>query len=1170
MRLTKMKLVGFKSFVEPTVVHFPSNLVAVVGPNGCGKSNIIDAVRWVMGESSAKHLRGENMTDVIFNGSAERKPVGQASVELFFDNSDGKITGEYAGFNEIAVKRVVTREGQSQYYLNNTKCRKKDISHIFLGTGLGPRSYSIIEQGMISRLIEAKPEEMRVHIEEAAGISKYKERRRETENRIRHTRENLERLTDIREELGKHLERLQRQAKAAERYQVLKEEERLYKAQLQALRWMSFKDELAAITGTLQEHELQLEACITEQRHLDKEIEHTREHRHDADQTAADVQQRYYALGTEIARLEQAIESQRERRQQLEQDLQQAKTDLAAANQHVGEDQAQIESILTSLQTLKPDAEAAQAQYEQAQDSLSDVESERAEWQQSWDQFNQQAAESSKSAHVEQTRIQHLESGLQQTQQRMAQLQSELEGFDQAAIQANLASAQQEADLQQAQLHTYEEQIVTSQQTISDQRQANRQYQEQLDHNNKTLQTLIGRQASLTALQQAALGKESSSIVNWLSQHQLADNARLAERVSVATGWELALETVLGDYLQAICADELTPIAEQLSSLHEGCLTLLTSTTVNATTQGELTTTLLSKVTSDYDGVKSLLQGIYVANSMAEALQVQPRLQAHESIITQDGIWLGPNWLRVARDEDAHHGVLAREQELQQLRDDITQSESKIAHTEEQLAQGLEALEQHEQSREHVQQSLQGIKDAIAQAQAQIRIKEGQLQTIRERSAVIETELSQHRERYQTSTQELNNARQIWQTAMDSMEADASQREQLIERREVINQRLDNLREQAQQYRQLAHDLSLQSQSAESRLSSLRESVQRMGARITDLQNRCEGLVIALQDSGNPDRDINAELEERLQTHLGLEEQVNQARQRLQDLDNQLNEYVQQRHQAEEKARAIQGLLDQSRLDAQTLKVRQATVEEGLQETDFTLEELQQQMPEHANENDWEAELLQIGNRIQRLGAINLAAIDEFKTESERKEYLDAQYEDLIEALTTLENAIDKIDKETKQRFRETFDTVNNSFKKLFPGLFGGGQAYLELTDDDLLSTGIAVMARPPGKRNSSIHLLSGGEKAMTAVALVFSIFQLNPSPFCMLDEVDAPLDDANVSRFCRVVKKMSESVQFVFITHNKVTMELADQLSGVTMHEPGVSRLVAVDVDEAVSLAEA
>jgi len=630
MRLTHMKLAGFKSFVDATNVIFPSNLVAVVGPNGCGKSNIIDAVRWVMGESSAKNLRGESMTDVIFNGSSERKPVGQASVELVFDNSDGKITGEYAGYNEIAIKRIVTRDGESQYYLNNVKVRRKDVTTLFLGTGLGARSYSIIEQGMISRVIESKPEDLRIYLEEAAGISKYKERRRETETRIRHTRENLERLTDIRDELGKHLERLHRQSQAAERYQILKEEERLVKAQWHALRWQTYHEQLSLLTASLTEHELQLESCIAEQRRLDSGIEEWREQRVDINDEFHTLQQRYYGLGTEIARLEQAIQSQRERKQELESDLQTAQIELEGAKSHVQDDEKLHQTLIESLESNRPLAEMAREQYEVSLTALSELETARTEWQHRWDAFNQQASESSSKAHVEQARIQHLEQQIQQNQQRSTRLQDEIQQFDEMAIAEALnQTVLQEAQIQE-QIADLDQQIAAHHDHLNQQRVSNQHIQQQLDAKKQNLQSLHGRLASLTALQQAALGKQSSAVVDWLTAHHLADHARLAEGLQVTPGWERAAETALGHYLQAVCVDDVAAVSEHIAQLSAGMLTLFNPTQEVAVQPDKLTHTLLSLIQHPSPGVTMLLNGVYIADDLAQALSFQNKLQHHE------------------------------------------------------------------------------------------------------------------------------------------------------------------------------------------------------------------------------------------------------------------------------------------------------------------------------------------------------------------------------------------------------------------------------------------------------------------------------------------------------------------------------------------------------------
>lgn len=1169
MRLKKLKLVGFKSFVDPTSIPLPSNLIAIVGPNGCGKSNTIDAVRWVMGESSAKHLRGESMADVIFNGSSTRKPIGQASVELVFDNSDGTVGGEYAGYNEIAIKRQVSRDGTSNYYLNNTRCRRKDITGVFLGTGLGPRSYSIIEQGMISRLIEAKPEDLRSFLEEAAGISKYKERRRETENRIRHTRENLTRLEDICEELEKQLERLKRQAKAAERYKELRTEQHLLKAQLYALRWQGLKQKIEQHDKLITEHELRLEALITEQRSYDKDIELQRDQHHELNEKFNERQSCYYKIGADIARLEEAIAHQRERRQQLQNDLAQVQADMNALQQQFDDDNAEIVDLEKEIQVVEPQLQETSSRMEASQQHLSDIEAKRAQWQQQWDEFNQLAAESSKVAHVEQTRIQHMEQTLHGTQQQIERLTNEMQDQDDVAIQAELDEINEQHQHVCDQIELEKEKLESLQQQINQGRDQAREYTQQLDEQRNQLQSMRGRLASLEALQQAALGQHDDLMVEWLEQNQLANAKRLAQQLTVSNGWETAVETVLGNYLQAVCVDDIKSFAQLHNTMPDTEITFVDqqNAAMTANTAGNY---LLSHVQSDFPLVTNLLAGIRTADNMADAEQLLDQLNPGESIITNDGIWLGQGWLRIAKEQDQSAGVLQREQELTSLQQAIDVAIESLQQLEQQSEAAKQQLVDSEQARDTQQQSLVELNHQQADINAKVRVKQNQLQQMRERAEQIQQELQQQQSKMADAETTLQEARQAWQQAMTQMDEHADIKRRLSDTREEISQSLEQARVQARQDRELSHELQIRLQSNKTQLASSQQNLQRMSSELERMTARRDGLQTAMQQADNPGQDLDTQLKEQLSKHLEAEQQVKEARAQVEQTENALRDFEQKRQQADQSARAVQSKLEQARIDSQAVRVRATTIEESVSETEYQLPQLIEEMPEEANEAAWDEEVERMTTRIQRLGAINLAAIDEYKTESERKEYLDKQFEDLTTALTTLENAIRKIDKETRQRFKDTYDQVNNSFKNLFPRLFGGGQAYLELTGEDLLDTGVAVMARPPGKRNSSIHQLSGGEKAMTAVALVFAIFQLNPSPFCMLDEVDAPLDDANVARFCNLVKEMSDTVQFIFITHNKVTMELANHLSGVTMKEPGVSRLVSVDVDQAVSLAEA
>ncbi|MCH8543557.1 MAG: chromosome segregation protein SMC [Alcanivorax sp.] len=1162
MRLKSIKLAGFKSFVDPTTALFPENLTAVVGPNGCGKSNIIDAVRWVMGESSAKHLRGESMTDVIFNGSNARKPVAQASIELVFDNNEGKIGGEYARFSEIAVRRMVSRDGQSAYFLNGSKCRRKDITDIFLGTGLGPRSYAIIEQGMISRLIEAKPEELRVYIEEAAGISRYKERRRETENRMRRTRENLERLTDIRDELGRQLERLSRQAAAAEKYKQYKEEERQLGAQVRALRWRALNAQVEQIEHVIRELEVAVEARVAEQRHVDAELERLRDSHTDVQDRFNKVQQEYYGLGAEVARLEQSIQHQRERKQQLNEELMQVEQNWREASSHLSTDAERIAELDEKLAEVEPQLEMLREQEAEAAEALAMAEEAMQSWQQEWETFNHSSSESRRRAEVEQSRIQHLETSIERLSDRTERLSKEQGSLDAGPLAEEMRQFEtQQAELRE-QVEEAEMRAETVQEQISTIRRENGDRGRQLDTDREQLQKMTSRQATLNALQQAAMG-DDGSIGEWLSRHDLDQSPRLADQLSVEPGWEKAVEVVLGDALQGLCVNGLEQVESWLGDLTQGRICLLTPT--SAASSGAQGQTLAALVSGP---APAQLGQVYAVDTLSDALALRSRLAAGESAVTRDGIQVGPDWLRVAREQDQEAGVLARRRELDELDEKIPELEARVAATREALDAGREQIQALEQEREESQRQASRINRELGELNAQISARQVRLEQITMRRERLSRELEESREQREQEQEQIKEARAILAEALDAMEQDSGQREQLLSRRDSTRGQLDECRQKARQQRDLAHQLAMEVQGARTQADSLRQGLARLDTQVAMLTERKAQLEKQLDEGDDPGIELKGQLEEKLEMRLESEHRLQEVRRELETIDHEVRNLDGQRQQFESQAQEVRTALDGKRMQWQEIKVRRTTVQEQLQELQFDLDTVLANLPEDAGEEQWNSELEAIAARIGRLGQINLAAIDEYKSQAERKEYLDRQNEDLEDALRTLENAIRKIDRETRTRFKEYFDRINKGLQELFPKVFGGGHAYLELTGEDLLDTGVAIMARPPGKRNSTIHLLSGGEKALTALSLVFSIFQLNPAPFCMLDEVDAPLDDANVGRFCKLVNEMSEVVQFIYITHNKITMEMAHALMGVTMHEPGVSRLVSVDVDQAAEMA--
>jgi chromosome segregation protein len=1170
MRLSKVKLAGFKSFVDPTAIDLPSNLIGIVGPNGCGKSNIIDAVRWVMGESSAKHLRGDAMADVIFSGSSARKPVGHATIELVFDNADGQAGGQYASYSEIAVKRTVSRDGTSQYFLNGARCRRRDVTDIFLGTGLGPRSYAIIAQDMISRLIEAKPEELRVFLEEAAGISKYKERRRETENRIRHTKENIDRLNDLRDEIDKQLKHLQRQARAAERYQEMKREERKVRAAVLALRWRELDSEVHVQDREIGARETALEAATAEQRRVENALVQGRERHEAASETFSAVQARYYQKGADMARHEQALQHARDLRQRQQADVEETARALDETKGQVTRDAGHLQQLTDALREIEPQVESAAAAETRSAAALAEAEAAMEQWQQGWNEFTQTANAAGRTIDVERTRIEHVERQLKQALERRARVHEERAKLRTDTLEDEI----RQLDAQASRAHESRQRGQESLKTLSARLDSARDDVQSLADTLHALRSRYengrGRLASLEELQQAALGKSQNAVMAWLDNYGWADNPRVAERMRVAPGWERAVETVLGFRLEAVCVDALDENTPSLETLENGKAMLVETREGAASQAGD--TASRPRLGDKVEGpavLQAWLAPVHVADDLAAARAIRERLQPHESVITRAGVWLGAGWARIVRDSGASAGMLAREQEINALQAELKAIDSEIAAAadrQETLKQEVKALEAE---REAAQSGTNRAHREHAEAGARLDACRTRREQINRRSAALTAESTELDTEAGAAEAALQQARGRLERGLEDMRALEARRAELTEAREQRRGALEGARAATKRDRERARELSLKFAERRSARASTERGLERMRAQLAQLETRHADLERDLAASVEPLEREQAALNQALRDYSAAETELGEARTDLEAVDAELRELERDRLAKERAAEAVRGKLESLRLASQEIRVRRKTLAEQLAAMDREAAAVLAELAEDdASAGEWEERLDALGRRIERLGAINLAAIEEFAEQSERKQYLDAQLVDLSEALATLETAIHKIDRETRGRFKETFERVNAGLQAGFPRLFGGGRAYLELTGEDLLDAGVAIMARPPGKRNSTIHLLSGGEKALTAVALVFAIFELNPAPFCLLDEVDAPLDETSVGRFCELVRDMSKRIQFLFITHNKITMEMASHLTGVTMNEPGVSRLVTVDVDEAARMA--
>lgn len=1153
MQLKQLKLAGFKSFVDPTILAFPGPLVAVVGPNGCGKSNIIDAIRWVMGESSAKNLRGDSMTDVIFNGSSMRKALGQASVELIFDNSLGRIAGPFASYGEIAVKRVLTRDGESLYYLNGSRCRRRDVMDLFLGTGAGVRGYSIISQGDISRLIEARPETLRGYLEEAAGISKYKERRRETLTRIQHTGENLLRVADIRDELAKQQQRLEKQGKAAERYLQLKEEERLCRAEILALKWRDLGKERAQKQSILQNlaqtHTAEQVQAINWQ--TAKDLLQVK--RQQLEQQSEDIQKTFYLSGTAITRLQEGIGQFQRENARLANEKHQLHADYEKASLQIRQYQSTLETAGFQIKTFEDHILRSGTEMQTCDSALSAEIQKQTAMDQEYAILQTRSNNAKREAQIAEVNWNNNEQQYQQTLVRLEKLAMDTAAMDIEALEQEasifakegntLAAEKMQAD---AQLQLALENIALLRADLTLTEKKLRETQDQ-HHQTKT------RHAALSAAQGAALQPAKTyPVKEWL------DQPRLVDKIQVEEQWQFAFEFVAGDQLKALVLEDSNAFLANIS--------ILADVGENMVTFARTAKSNASRLSDKIRGEKPLLavnpDAIYTAENLDAAIDRRKHLEAGESVITPEGYWLGQGWIRVPkRHPQDHAGLLARQQKITELQSCLEVEQKDMENLRQQRDKASAQLQIDEKAVQVLQKNRQALFEALRSQETRQAINAERLHLAKARQQLLEEEIRELQENLESlilKKQTLMASKAGFATEWQSLE---QEQQQLYAQKKDLLAHVQDLKRQLEDIKAELQQNTLEQDRALNRIKQAREGLASEQERLDTFEIRIENVTELAERTQQQYTACQQQLAEALQEHQTLEKQLNLVREQLNQEKEALDNMETAARQQQAALKALEENISKVRLEEQALALRIQALEESLQEYSFAPADLLMNLADNLVSDLRERALSVIMENITKLGAINLAAIEEYAETRARRENLDAQYADLQEALSMLEAAIEQMDKETQLRLANTFDEVNTLFKALFPRLFGGGKASLELTSSNLLEAGVVVMAQPPGKRNSSIQLLSGGEKAMTALALVFAIFQRNPSPFCMLDEVDAPLDDVNVTRFCNVVKDMSRFVQFLFITHNKVTMEMAEQLIGVTMREPGVSRLVTVDM---------
>jgi chromosome segregation protein len=1170
VRLTSIKLSGFKSFVDPTNFQVPGQLVGVVGPNGCGKSNIIDAVRWVLGESKASELRGESMQDVIFNGSTNRKPAGRASVELVFDNADGRAAGQWGQYAEIAVKRTLTRDGTSTYYINNQAVRRRDIQDIFLGTGLGPRAYAIIGQGMISRIIEARPEELRIFLEEAAGVSKYKERRRETENRLHDTRENLTRLDDILRELNSNLEKLEAQAAVAQKFRELQTDQDEKQKLLWLLRKNEAKSEQEKFFRDIEKSQIDLEEQTAKLRHIETELEHMRQSHYAAGDRMHQAQGHLYQTNSEIGSLEAQIKFVIESRNRLQSQLnsltaqrdqwqrqgQQHQEDLAEAEMHLEERAARVEQTQQIAQQQHDNLPALEQAWRESQ--LKTTES-RGKIMQIQQQIELESAHQRNASNI-----------LGNLTTRRERLMQEKGGMS-MPDSAHFSNLKMQLEEKQAALEEVREQLEVAQEQQPKLEEERRTAQQQFNTetaNNAQLE------ARLTALKQLQENVQTQGKVQpWLKKHELGELPRLWQKLHVDQGWETALESVLRERTSALEVSNLDWAKAFFGDAPPAKLALFAPDAGGATAASDVPAGLkpfFNLLQLNDPGLRTVMQdwlhNVFLADDVTAAFVDRAKLPVGGYFITKQGHVVGRSSVRFYASDSEQDGMLARQQEIENITKQLRAQHMLADEAKSRTVRAEAALSQATQRLQELRQRVGTLTQAVHALQMDV-VKLSEVQErFNQRSTQIETDLAeiaaQEAEQQQAKAESEAKFEQLDAELAELQESHETGQTDYLAKEQQLNDARQRLRE-----------LERAAQEAEFAEKSHRNKIEELKRNISTALEQAAQLFANMQQGhleleSLDDQAAQAGLQSLLEKRSDQERALADARHELDQLTQNLRHHEEARMQAERSLQPQRDKTMELQLKEQAARLNQEQYAQQLLEAQADEAALSEKLNGDMRPSYLQGEVTRLTNAIAALGAVNLAALDELAQASERKNFLDAQNKDLTDAITTLEDAINKIDKETRELLQDTFEKVNHHFGELFPILFGGGNAKLMMTGEEILDSGVQVMAQPPGKKNATIHLLSGGEKALTATALVFSMFQLNPAPFCLLDEVDAPLDDANTERFCNMVKRMSSQTQFLFISHNKIAMEMAQQLIGVTMQEQGVSRIVAVDMESASNFA--
>nr|WP_284150502.1 chromosome segregation protein SMC [Curvibacter sp. CHRR-16] len=1168
--MNSIKLSGFKSFAEPTNFMLPGQLVGVVGPNGCGKSNIMDAVRWVLGESKASELRGESMQDVIFNGTTTRKQASRASVELVFSNEQGRAGGQWNQFAEIAVKRVLTRDGTSSYFINNQPVRRRDVQDVFLGTGLGPRAYAIIGQGTISRIIESKPEELRLFLEEAAGVSKYKERRRETENRLHDTRENLTRVDDILRELNANLDKLEKQAEVAQKYNALQAEVTLKQQQ----QWFLKRAEALADQSKVQSDGLAavnaLEARMADLRHIEADLETVRQAHYAAGDKVNQAQGLLYEASTDVGRLEAEIRFVVEGRQRVEQRLRTLQEQLDQWAVRREDALAETERLAELAAHGQEQAEMLAAQVEEQSMQLPDQEDTVARAQEAANTQRHSVTQVQQSIQVLAVEQRNMDEQLRQLNQRLERLSADRNNL-QMPDEGRLRESQAELDAVQEDAEVANARLQDLQDSVPQLDEARRIQQQTVNDEAAKMADLSARLEALKTLQEKV--KTDGKLQPWLAKHGLDHLQGLWSRLHIEPGWENALESALRERLSALEVSRLEMLRSFASDAPPAKLSFYSppsaSGALPASTLPRLVDLLRVHDAAQRAVLADWLAACFTANSLEDALAQRSQLQPGQTIYVKTGHWVSAHSMGFYAQDSEQAGMLARAQEIENLEKQLRaqqlmadESRTALARAEAAYAEAAQRLVVARKDASDSQARAHGLQVQVLQLQQQ-------LEQSRSRSAQIEADMAEITAQMEDLQERKAEAEGRFET-LDMQLAESQERHAELEEKVLDAQRrLAQAREQQRTLERQAQEAQFAQRTLEARQAELARSVEtadQQSRSLHDEMQRAQDELARLSDAA-----AQGGLQSALELKMQREQELAARRSEYDDLTNKLRASDERRMQLERELEPLRQRITEFQLKEQAARLGFEQFDKQLAQANADMALLEQSIADGSVRLfGLQSEIERLMREIAALGAVNLAALDELAAARERKQFLDAQNADLTQAMNTLEDAIRKIDGETRELLQSTFDQVNSHFGRMFPELFGGGNARLVMSGEEILDAGVQVIAQPPGKKNQTIHLLSGGEKALTAIALVFAIFQLNPAPFCLLDEVDAPLDDANTERYAKLVASMSKGTQFLFISHNKIAMEMAEQLIGVTMQEQGVSRIVAVDMESAVSMAHA